>query len=252
MSEEASLKDLVDRLPDDPLSEAVKAKVAGLNSQMQRLVSEHRKMKEENRQYKETNKKLHGEKETARKKLEEQLASIKANVDAMEQSKREQDGYTILWTYGDDLMARVFRERQKALDFYSAIGGVSKVMCESEIKNMHQVELNVEQFLVEQFLRMQHEKLESRMAALGFENEVGIPEQVEDTLRLARDFIYAVEDEPGDTPHHVLARELKERLNEMLIDDDDVEPPDWRHPDWRHPDDVEDEVEDMVSEAEGE
>jgi hypothetical protein len=239
---EATLIDLVRSLPKDPLSDAVRAKVDGMNKVMHKLFTEHKELQAQLRDSKmatmkseAAKKSLHKEKVRLRKAAEEQLESIKANVEALQQSKREAEQksrtpthHTVVWHFEGGILYRTFKDYVEACSFYHAIRETEKLITQAGVVH----EEGIDDGMVDVYLQRQRREVEERMKALGIEPEVLIPEQVEQTLRDVRQWMtYRLQDTDHPAPSAMI--NLLDRVNDMLIDDEDErdEPSDWKEAD---------------------
>jgi len=217
--ENYTLRELSEKLPKDGLGIAIRAKIVLIEESFKELAKEHGNYRQQARvatherdKAVAAKKAIRKEKEALRKASEEQLAGIKANVEALRQSKSEPEGFTVIWLWQERLLSRVMRGKEEAWDFYSAIGEVEKVMCPAELGATHNTDSNVVRF----FLNNQRKKLEERMAALGLEPEIHVPDEVEDVLQRAYEQLMLMKAHPGNAPAE--RDNLIETLRGMLVD----------------------------------
>jgi hypothetical protein len=223
MDDKLTLRQLVDGLPDDDLSSDIRAKVSEVEKNFMSLAQKYKDLqtdcqhlKREADKAKAAKDAMHKEKEAMRREAEERLGALKANVEAIKKAKTQASGYTIVFLWRGKLTVRVMHDQTEAAAFIEALGDKTPlVACKATTWSMNMVDPSA----IDDFLESRRGELIAQMDALGIEQEIVIPDEVEDTLRETRLFLTRSLQNVDQPPPKML--QLIERLNAMLIDEDE-------------------------------
>jgi len=104
------------------------------------------------------------------------------NMDAMDASdianRAREDAFSAMWIWDGNISWHTFAEERKALDFYNALGDIPKCFCPAPVRLAHNNENTAAKFLADK-----RRRIEEQMKALGLNNEVSVPDEVDCVLR---------------------------------------------------------------------